>query len=49
MRVGADAFEITQNISPDAIQRALSEISDVYQPSVDGRPTIRYLRTQTRR
>jgi uncharacterized protein (DUF934 family) len=44
MRVGADAFEITQNISPEAIKHALTEITDVYQRSVDGRPTIRDLR-----
>ncbi|HYM18518.1 MAG TPA: DUF934 domain-containing protein [Micropepsaceae bacterium] len=43
-RVGADAFELTQNISPDDVDKAMREISNVYQPSVDGRHTIRELR-----
>jgi uncharacterized protein (DUF934 family) len=43
-RVGVDAFEIPQNIGLPAIEAALHEISNVYQPSVDGRPTIRNLR-----
>jgi uncharacterized protein (DUF934 family) len=43
-RVGADAFDFSQNISPDDVDKALKEISDVYQPSVDGRRTIRELR-----
>jgi uncharacterized protein (DUF934 family) len=45
-RVGADAFEMTQNISPGEIETALNEISDVYQPSVDGRATINELRAR---
>lgn len=43
-RVGVDAFEIGANISLPAIEKALKEISDVYQPAVDGRTTIRELR-----
>ena len=47
-RVGADAFELTQNISPDDVDRAMLEISNVYQPSVDGRRTIRELRAKVK-
>ncbi len=43
-RVGADAFDISQNVSPDDVDKAMREISNVYQPSVDGRRTIRELR-----
>ena len=43
-RVGVDAFDLTQNLSPDDIEAAMREMSNVYQPSVDGRPTIRELR-----
>ncbi|HXJ01698.1 MAG TPA: DUF934 domain-containing protein [Micropepsaceae bacterium] len=43
-RVGADAFDLSQNIPLSEIQGAFSEISNFYQPSVDGRPTIRQLR-----
>lgn len=43
-RVGADAFDIAQNISLDSVKAALTEISNVYQPAVDGRRTIRDLR-----
>ena len=44
VRVGVDAFDLTQNLSLEDFQKALTEISEVYQPSVDGRPTIRDLR-----
>jgi uncharacterized protein (DUF934 family) len=43
-RVGVDAFDIAQNIGVSAVEAALHEISNVYQPSVDARPTIRNLR-----
>jgi uncharacterized protein (DUF934 family) len=43
-RVGVDAFDVAPNISLADIRTALHEISDVYQPSVDGRVTIRDLR-----
>jgi uncharacterized protein (DUF934 family) len=45
-RVGVDAFDVAPNISVADIQTALHEISDVYQPSVDGRVTIRDLRSR---
>ena len=45
-RVGVDAFDVAPNISVADIQAALREISDVYQPSVDGRATIRDLRAR---
>jgi uncharacterized protein (DUF934 family) len=43
-RVGADAFDIAQNLSVDSVEAALTEISNFYQPSVDGRQTIWDLR-----
>jgi uncharacterized protein (DUF934 family) len=45
-RVGVDAFDVAPNMSVAHIPTALHEISDVYQPSVDGRMTIRDLRTR---
>lgn len=45
-RVGVDAFDVAPNISVADIQAALHEISDVYQPSVDGRVTIQDLRAR---
>lgn len=43
-RVGFDAFELPPAITPDLFRRALGEIPFVYQPSADGRKTIRDLR-----
>ena len=43
-RVGADAFDIAQNLAVDSVKAALTEISNVYQPSVDARRTIGDLR-----
>jgi len=43
-RVGFTAFEVPESISPAQFHRALGEMSDVYQPSADGRKTIRELR-----
>jgi uncharacterized protein (DUF934 family) len=43
-RVGFDAFEVTENITPEMLQRAVHEMRFVYQPSADGRKTIRNLR-----
>jgi uncharacterized protein (DUF934 family) len=43
-RVGVNAFELSQNLSLDDFNAALAEIGNVYQPSVDGRKTIRDLR-----
>lgn len=45
-RVGVDGFDLSQNVSLDQIDAAVSAISNVYQPSVDGRLTIRDLRTR---
>ncbi|HKD22825.1 MAG TPA: DUF934 domain-containing protein [Rhizomicrobium sp.] len=44
-RVGIDAFEVRENITPADFNRAMSEMTYVYQPSADGRTTIRDLRT----
>ena len=44
-RVGVDAFELPPAITPDLFARALSEMTNVYQPSADGRQTIVQLRT----
>jgi uncharacterized protein (DUF934 family) len=43
-RVGIDAFEVQENITLEEYRRAQGEITDVYQPSADGRKTIRQLR-----
>jgi uncharacterized protein (DUF934 family) len=43
-RVGADAFELDAKITPAEVDRALREMKNVYQPSADGRKTIRDLR-----
>jgi uncharacterized protein (DUF934 family) len=43
-RVGFDAWELPDGFSAEAFQRALSEITEVYQPSADGRRTIAALR-----
>jgi uncharacterized protein (DUF934 family) len=46
-RVGIDAFEVPQKITPEMLGRALSEMRFVYQTSVDGRRTIAQLRRAT--
>jgi uncharacterized protein (DUF934 family) len=43
-RVGIDAFEVQENVTLPEFHRALGEMTDVYQPSADGRKTIRQLR-----
>jgi uncharacterized protein (DUF934 family) len=43
-RVGIDAFEVHESFTIEQYDRALGEIADVYQPSADGRRTIRELR-----
>jgi uncharacterized protein (DUF934 family) len=43
-RVGIDAFEVSENLTPGDYKRAMSEMTFVYQPSADGRTTIRELR-----
>jgi len=45
-RVGANAFEVAKSVIPQDIASAFTEISQVYQPSVDGRATILDLRAQ---
>jgi uncharacterized protein (DUF934 family) len=43
-RVGVDAFDIAPNVPFAEVRAAFGEISNVYQPSVDKKPTIRQLR-----
>jgi len=43
-RVGVDAFDLPQSISIAQFNRALREISYVYQPAPDGRHSIAVLR-----
>jgi len=43
-RVGFDAWEVPQGFTLAQFQRALGEMTDVYQPSTDGKKTIRELR-----
>ena len=44
VRVGCDAFDPTHPLTADDFNRALSEMTHVYQPSTDGKKTIRELR-----
>jgi uncharacterized protein (DUF934 family) len=44
VRTGFDAFEVPDAITSAQFTRALSEMTDVYQPSADGRKAIRDLR-----
>jgi uncharacterized protein (DUF934 family) len=46
VRVGVDAFEVPDGFAIAEFDRAMGEMTNVYQPSVDGRPTIRQLRTR---
>jgi uncharacterized protein (DUF934 family) len=43
-RVGFDAWEVPDNFTIAMFDRALAEITNVYQPSTDGKKTIRQLR-----
>lgn len=43
-RVGFDAWEVPDHFTLEQFQRALTEMTNVYQPSSDGRKTIRQLR-----
>ena len=43
-RVGFDAFEVPDGFTLEQYNRALAEMTNVYQPSADGRKTIRDLR-----
>jgi uncharacterized protein (DUF934 family) len=40
-RVGFDAWELPASVTPELFARAFGEMSNVYQPSADGRKTIR--------
>jgi uncharacterized protein (DUF934 family) len=46
-RVGFDAWEVPAGFTLAQFQRALAEMTDVYQPSTDGKKTIRDLRAGT--
>jgi len=43
-RTGFDAWELPENLTLDDFNRALAEMTNVYQPSADGKKTIRALR-----
>jgi uncharacterized protein (DUF934 family) len=43
-RVGFDAWEVPENFTIEMFNRALSEMTNVYQPSTDGKKTISELR-----
>jgi len=43
-RVGFDAWELPSSVTPELFRRALTEITNVYQPSADGRKTIEKMR-----
>ena len=43
-RSGFDAYEVPEAFTLEQFRRALGEISSAYQPSIDGRKTIRDLR-----
>ncbi len=43
-RTGFDAWEVPDHFTLEMFNRALTEMTDVYQPSADGKKTIRDLR-----
>jgi uncharacterized protein (DUF934 family) len=43
-RVGFDAWIVPDSFTPEKFERAFHEMTNVYQPSTDGRKTIRDLR-----
>lgn len=47
-RVGFDAWNVAEGFSLEQFHRALTEITNVYQPSADGKKTIRELRATPR-
>jgi uncharacterized protein (DUF934 family) len=47
-RVGFDAWVVPEGFTLEQFHRALSEMTYVYQPSTDGRKTIRDLRNERR-
>ena len=46
-RVGFDAWEVPDHFTVEQFQRAVTEMTYVYQPSSDGRKTIRELRAHS--
>jgi len=48
-RVGFDAWEVPDHFTIEMFNRALTEMTNVYQPSTDGRTTIRQLRAAARK
>jgi uncharacterized protein (DUF934 family) len=49
VRVGFDGFDVPENFTLAQFQRALGEMTNVYQPSADGRRTIPELRVDSKR
>ncbi len=47
-RVGVDSFDLPRPVTETDVQAVRAEISEVYQPSVDGRETIWDLRARQR-
>jgi uncharacterized protein (DUF934 family) len=47
-RVGFDAWEVPDHFTVEMFTKALTEMTNVYQPSTDGRTTIRQLRAAAR-
>jgi uncharacterized protein (DUF934 family) len=47
-RVGFDAWEVPDHFTLEMFNRALTEMTNVYQPSTDGKKTIRELRAAAR-
>jgi uncharacterized protein (DUF934 family) len=47
-RVGFDAWNVAEGFPLEQFHRALTEITNVYQPSADGKKTIRELRAAPR-
>ena len=43
-RVGFDAWDAPASLTPELFNRAFTEMTNVYQPSTDGKKTIRELR-----
>ena len=46
-RVGFDAWDVPDHFTLDMFHRALAEMTNVYQPSSDGKKTIRQLRAHS--
>lgn len=43
-RVGFDAFDVAETVTLESFNRAMGEMTNVYQPSADGKKTIFQLR-----